>query len=216
MTSHDIYNTYLAISRGARNKPWRARKDFSDFDDTKDGLICKRLEMFFKKFPQINPHEYFRSPYIIYKDEDLFPLSFYTTQKAIAVYTAVQKQKKEELPDTFDQIADIKKSLKYIAETCVKERLTLAQYCQKSEGYAGKPIVDYNNKRLNIYVLVQLPFFEKQLNSLSPQDRVLYLQDVATSITKYKMRLNMSTRAKNIIDNGLQLINKLNQNKTTS
>ena len=48
----------------------------------------------------------------MYKDEEHFPLSFYTTQKAIAIYSTVQKQKKEELPDTQDQIADIKKSLK--------------------------------------------------------------------------------------------------------
>ena len=166
----------------------------------------------FNKFPQISPPEYFKAPYEIYKDETFFPLSFYTTQRAIVIYTAVQKQKKDQLPDTDDQIADIKKSLKYIGLECFNNKLTLQQYCKKVQGYTYKPIVDYTNKLINIYVLIKLPFFEKQLNSLSPQDRELYLKDAYKDIAKYKMRLNASTRAKVLIDKGLDIITKTTNN----
>jgi len=208
MNVPQIYNTYLSISRGSLNKPWKARQDFEGFDKTPDGFICKRLELFFKKFPQIDPKEFFKAPYIAYKDEEHFPLNFYTTQKAIAIYTTVLKQKSEELPDTPDQIANIKKSLKHIATTCLEQKITFNQYCKTKEGYTYKSFNDYNNKLINIYVLIKLPFFETQLNSLNPQDKELYLKDVANNISKYKMRLNTSTKAKNLIDEGLKLIIK--------
>ena len=219
MTSHEIYNAYLGTSRQARNQPWRPRKDFDGFDKTPDGIICKRLELFFKKFPQIDPREFFNAPYIIYKDESHFPLNFYTTQKSIAIYTAIQKQKKEESPDTSDQIADIKKSLKYLAVQCFNRNITLEEYCTAKNGYGYQPFIDFAEKRLNIYVLIKLPFFDTQLNSYNLQDRELYLKDTYNNLSKYKMRLNVSTRAKALIDEGLKLItnttktNKLKTNK---
>ena len=212
MNVPQIYNTYLSVSRGSLNKPWKARQDFEDFDKTPDGFICKRLELFFKKFPQIDPREFFRAPYVIYKDEEHFPLNFYTTQKAIAIYTTVLKQKAEELPDTQDQINDIKKSLKYIASTCIESKITFNQYCNLKEGYTYKSFNDYNSKLINIYVLIKLPFFETQLNSLNLQDKELYLKDTANNISKYKMRLNTSVKAKNLIDEGFKLITKTTNN----
>jgi len=206
MNVPEIYNTYLSVSRGSLNKPWKARKDFDNFDKTPDGIICKRLELFFKKFPQIDPRDYFKAPYVVYKDEEHFPLNFYTTQKAIAIYTTVEKQKKEELPDTDNQIEDIKKSLKYIAGVCLRQGITLTNYCKIKEGYTYKVFNDFNNKLINIYVMIKLPFFENQLNSLNPQDKLLYLKDAANNIQKYKMRLNSSVRAKKLIDEGLKLI----------
>lgn len=206
MNVPEIYNAYLGTSRRAKNLPWRARKDFDGFESTPDGIICKRLELFFKKFPQISPYDFFKAPYEIYPDESSFPLNFYTTQKAIAVYTAVLKQRKEESPDTENQINSIKESLKYIAITCYERNITLEQYCNTKAGYTSQPFIDYANKKLNIYVLIKLPFFESQLNSLSLQDRELYLKDGFDNITKYKMRLNTSTRAKLLIDEGLRII----------
>ena len=54
MTAQEIYNTYLSVSRGFKNKPWKPRKDFTGFDKTESGVMCLRLELFFKRFPQIN------------------------------------------------------------------------------------------------------------------------------------------------------------------
>lgn len=213
MTASEIYNTYLSVSRGSRGQPWKPRKDFSDFEKTEDGFICRRLEFFFKKFPQIDPREFFKAPYEIYKDETYFPLSFYTTQKAIAVFTAIQKQKKEELPDTTDQINDIKKSLKFIATQCFNKNLTLEEYCSIKNAHGYQPFIDFAEKRINIYVLLKLPFFELQLNSYNLQDKELYLKDVANNISKYKMRLNTSLRAKALIDEGLKLIKQTTNQK---
>ena len=58
-------------------------------------------------------------------------------------------------------------------------------------------------------MLIKLPSFETQLNSLNLQDKELYLKDVASNISKYKMRLNISVRAKNVIDKGIKIITKI-------
>lgn len=211
MNVPQIYNAYLGVSRRALKAPWRPRKDFDGFEKTQDGLICRRLELFFNKFPQITPQEFFEAPYQVYQDETHFPLSFYTTQKAIAVYTALQKKKAEEGPDTESQIKSIKESLKYIATKCFEQKITLEQYCKAKVGYAFAPIIDYTNKKINIYVLIKLPFFDTMINSLNLQDKELYLKDAYNNIAKYKMRLNGSTRAKLLIDEGIRIIsNKTN------
>lgn len=209
----EIYNAYLGASRRAQNAPWRARKDFTGFEDTPDGFICKRLEMFFKKFPQINVYEFFQAPFELYKDSPYVPLKFFTTQKAIATYSIYQKQRQEESPDSDEQVKDIKKTIRYIAVYCTSKGISLEEYCNEKSGYTNKPFVDYANKLVNIYVLIKLPFFDTQVKSLSLQDRELYLKNAYNSISKFKMRLNVSTRAKFLIEEGLRLIsNTTNKN----
>lgn len=208
MNVSQIYNTYLSVSRGSQNRPWKARKDFKDFENTSDGVYCRKLELFFKKFPQIDVKDFFNAPYVIYKDESYFPLKFYVTQKAIAVYTALQKQKLEEGPDTTDQIEDIKKSLKHIGLTCIERKITFEQYCNEKAGYTYTPVLDFNNKLINIYVLIKLPSFDTIVNSFNLQDRELYLKNIHNNLGKFKLRLNMSTRAKFLIDEGFKLLTK--------
>ena len=130
------------------------------------------------------------------------------TQKAIAVYTALQKQKLEEGPDTPDQIEDIKKSLKHIGLTCIERKITFEQYYNEKTGYTYTPVLDFNNKLINIYVLIKLPSFDTIVNSFNLQDRELYLKNIHNNLGKFKLRLNMSTRAKFLIDEGFKLLTK--------
>jgi hypothetical protein len=213
MSVEQVYNTYLSVSRGHQNKPWKARKDFEGFDKTPDGILCVRLDMFFKRFPQINIKDFLLAPYVIYKDEEHFPLNFYLTQKAIACYSLLQSQRAEELPDTDGHIKHILESLKYLATTCINEQITLEQYCNQKAGYTWRSLEDYRNKHINLYVLLSLSNFEYIFNSMQAQDKEIYLKTVATDIVKFKMRLNNSSRAKKIIMEGLKRINKLSLDK---
>jgi len=191
------------------NKPWKARKDFDGFDKTPDGILCTRLDMFFKRFPQINAKDFLLAPYVIYKDEDHFPLNFYLTQKAIACYSLLQKQRQEELPDTDSHIKDIIESLKYIATTVLNEKITLATYCNAKAGYTWRILEDYNSKKLNVYVLLSLPCFDSVFDKLQQQDKEIYLKSVANEVVKFKMRLNASDKAKKIISEGLKRISAI-------
>jgi hypothetical protein len=213
MSIEQTYNTYLSVSRGHKNKPWKARKDFEGFDKTPDGILCLRLDMFFKRFPQISVKDFLMAPYVIYKDEEHFPLNFYLTQKAIACYSLLQNQKLEELPDTESHTKHILESLKYIATVCVNEGITLNTYCNTKSGYTWRCIEDYNEKKLNLYVLLSLPNFDTIYNEMHLQDKQLYLKSITSDIVKFKMRLNSSDKAKKIITEAFKRINKLSLDK---
>jgi len=213
MSVEQIYNTYLSVSRGHQNKPWKARKDFEGFDKTPDGILCVRLDMFFKRFPQINVKDFLLAPYVIYKDEEHFPLNFYLTQKAIACYSLLQSQRAEELPDTDGHVKHILESLKYLATTCINEKITLKQYSNLKTGYTWRCLEDYRNKQINLYVLLSLPGFDTMFNSMQVQDKEIYLKTVANDIVKFKMRLNNSDKAKKIITEAFKRINELSLDK---
>lgn len=214
MNHEVIYNTYLSVSRGARNQPWRARKDFSDFEKSEEYPYTKKLELFFNKFPQINVKDFFLAPFIVHKDTEYLPISFYTTQKAIATYSIWKKQKLEESPDSESHINDIKRTLKFIATTCINEGISLTEYCHKNSGYTTQPFIDFLANEVNIYVLISLPNFEEQLNILCNQDKQIYLKDLCNNIGRFKSKLFTSSRAKSLIANGLLLINNTTTKKS--
>ena len=213
MSVEQIYNTYLSVSRGQKNKPWKVRKDFEGFDKTPDGVLCVRLNMFFKRFSQINIKDFLLAPYVIYKDEEYFPLNFYLTQKAISCYSLLQNQRAEELPDTDGHIKHILESLKYLANICVNENISLGQYYNSKLGYTWRCLEDYRNKHINLYVLLSFPNFDTIFNSMQTQDREIYLKTIANDIVKFKMRLNSSIRAKKIIIEAFKRINELSLDK---
>jgi len=209
MSVQEIYNTYLSVSRGHKNKPWKARKDFTGFDKTEEGLICIRLELFFSRFPQITVKDFFLAPYLLYKDEDYFPLKFYLTQKAISTYSIIQKQKLEEMPDSESHLADIVTTIKYIAEKCVQEKISFNTFVNAKSGYTWRILQEYVDRKINLYVLLSLPNFWNIVDSLSLQDKELYLGTAHKDATKYQMRLNNSVRAKKIINEAFKRLNQL-------
>jgi len=72
ITEHEkyIYNTYLRIYRTQQNKPFRYRKNFTDFTEHELYVFVKRLGNFFKKFKHINIDLFFKAPYELYPDDD--------------------------------------------------------------------------------------------------------------------------------------------------
>ena len=54
-----IYNTYLIVSRSINNKPFKTRKDFTNFEKKPEYLAVKKLAAFFKKHRQLNINSFF-------------------------------------------------------------------------------------------------------------------------------------------------------------
>lgn len=209
MTGPEIYNTYLSVSRGAKNKPWKPRKDFGGFDKTEAGVLCLRLELFFKRFPQINPREFFLAPYELYRDEEYFELKFYLTQKAISCYSIIQKQKQELLPDTDSQLDFILSSIKYIAKKCIAENITFNTYCNRKIGYVPDWVLDYTNNHVSVYFLLALPGFDTIFDSMQEQDKEIYFKNIYKDIVKFKTRLNNSVKAKKLLNESIKRLSLL-------
>lgn len=209
MTAPEIYNTFLSISRGLKNKPWKARKDFKDFEKTENGILCVRLELFFKRFPQIDPKEFFSAPYKLYKDEDYFDLKFYLSQKAISCYSSLQKLKLEENPDSDTQIKGILDSIKFVATKLLSNSITFNEYCRQKNGYVYSSVLDYTNNSITLYFLLALPNFDAIFDGMPQQDREIYFKSFHKDIVKFKMRLNNSVKAKNLLNESFKRLNQL-------
>lgn len=122
-----IYNTYLAVSRTAQDKPYKKRKNFSDMDDGVLKLLG-RLEKLFTSHPSINIKEFFEAPYDIYDDKPFYPLSFYSTIRAINCYNDYQKKLQVLDPDNEKTLYRLVDSFKMILEYCKEHAITLEEY----------------------------------------------------------------------------------------
>lgn len=87
-----VYNSFLATSRSAQNKPFKIRKNFKNFEDSSNYIHLQRLCRLFARNPSITPQQFFLAPYKIWEDGGYFDLRFYTTPKALKIYK-LYKQK---------------------------------------------------------------------------------------------------------------------------
>ena len=208
----EYYNLYLSVSRSSRNKPFRLRKNFDGFEEKPEYLSIKKLCAFFHKFPNVKPKAYFEAPYVIYEDEEFFDLKFFTSQKAIKAYTLYQKLKREENPDTKDQLDFLKDSLRFIGMYCLKNNIPVEKYTTHKEGITYAWMKHYRQHNISIYSLMELPGLLKSLNDIAPDESDLFLDDVAETIFTYKTRYNNSKSAKYILKAGtnkiIEFVNK--------
>lgn len=210
----NIYNTYLATSRSALGKPYRLREDFSKFDETDHNYAyIKKLGAFFKKHTSVDQRVYFLAPFEIYKDGEMHDLKFFASQKGIAIYSAFVKRLQEQSPDTEEQIRSIKSSLSFLIKFCYEKKINLLAYTSYKEPEATVEsfLSHYKNKQVNLYVLLKMPNFERQVYKLDEELRELFIGDVLDKLASYKIKLHKSTQAKDLIENTLKKASQILQ-----
>jgi hypothetical protein len=94
-----IFNKHLAVSRSLRNKPFKLRQNFDNFEQDPKYIHIKRLSIFFSKYPDVNMDTYFLSPYKLYPDVQYFDLAYFASPRAIKSYTIYKQQLFQESPD---------------------------------------------------------------------------------------------------------------------
>lgn len=202
-----VYNTYLAVSRSAVGKPFTLRKDFSDFNETDHNYVpIKKLAHFFQKHPQVDQRVYFLAPFEIYKDGEHYDLKFFTTQKAIGLYSMLSKRLQEQSPDTDSQMQEIKSSLGFVVRYCYEHKIKIADYISYLEpGSTTEAYLShYKNKQVNLYVLLKLPGFERHAYSLDEELRSLFFGESLDQLSSFKIKLHQSQKAKPLIEDILR------------
>ena len=81
-----IYNSWLAITRTQQNKPFKLRKDWTDFESREEYHYIKKLAKLFKTYDNINIDDWFKAPYIIYPEKIQYDLKSYTLMKQYNTY----------------------------------------------------------------------------------------------------------------------------------
>lgn len=207
-----IYNKFLAISRIKQNKPFRLRKDFSGFEDTDHYFYVKRLAHFFTRFNHIDIEQFFESPYHIYEDK-WFDLKFYTSQRALKVYTMHQQKTKLNPPDSDEQLYGIKKSLEYIMHFCDREDISIDEYISHMSNDLPTCLLHLKQCKVTIYTLLGFENFESILRSVDKDRMQFMLGDMFSNISTFRNKFIKSSLAKKLCRVGLHKINQLQSSK---
>lgn len=207
-----IYNEHLKISRSSRNKPFKFRENFNDFDP-KSEILVKKLSAFFNKFKHIKPSDFFHAPFEIYKEDDYFDLSFFCSQRAIKTYSLYIKNEMLAEPDSPQMLIRIVDGLKFIKEFLQENQLTLSDYSDQIDGSINSFLVHFKENRFPIYILYGIPDFENIFKKINTN--ILYFMfggSIIQTIDLYRSKFLGSQKAKLLVRSGLS---KINQTQTT-
>ena len=209
----NVYNTFLRISRSRQNKPFKLRKDFSEFDET-DNVCIQKLELFFNRFKHIDLDDFFKAPFEVYLDNKSFDLKFYTTQRALKVYTLYMQRQADKSPDCDDQLYSIKSSLKYISSWCNTNNIHPGAYIEHMTNNTNTFLLHLKQHKVNIYTLFAFENFDDVISSIDIEYLRFILGSYADNISIFRTRFIKSTSAKTLSRKGLEIIsNKFNTNK---
>lgn len=202
----NIYNKFLAVSRSSLNKPFKLRKDFTDFEDNENYFYVRKLGLFFKKFDKIEIDEFFKAPYMVYNKDQMYDIKFYTTQKALKIYTLYQTKKMDELPDSLNQLYFIKNSLNFILKFCKRENIQPRDYIDHKTNDMYSFILHLKEHKISIYVLFGFERGESSLKSLGPDLLEFMFGNLKNKLDIFRTRYYTSTKAKVLVKEGIKKI----------
>ena len=206
-----IYNKYLATTRSNQNLPFKLRKNFDGFTDDVNYFYVKKLAMFFNRFQHIDIDEFFKAPFRIYSDK-IFDLKFYTSQRALKVYTLYVQRKQLTPPDSDDQLYGIKKSLQYILKFCNDQNITIDEYISHMDSGLPTFVMHLKHCNVTLYTLFGFESFESCINSIDRDHLKFTLGDLVSNIPQFRTRFMTSTLAKKLARVGIRKIKELQNN----
>lgn len=194
-----IYNTYLIVSRSINNKPFKTRKDFTNFEKKPEYLAVKKLAAFFKKHRHLNINSFFEAPFFVY-NEDYFGIDFFCTHKAIATYTRYNDNFLVENPDSKASSKKIKESIMFITNFCKERNIKVTDYIEYKDGSYYSFLNHIKDRRINIYILFAFKNFERIVKTINPEVKKLlapslikvdYLRTKIYSSTQMKKNISL-------------------------
>jgi len=186
-----IYNCFLKHYRNG--KPFQKRKEFSDLSSEKLLQICK-IARLLQKYKNIDWDDFFGSYSYLYPDENCPNLDFFCSPKAIRVYKNAIHKKNLESPEK--QIENIKKSLRFIAHFCIKEKIPLMSYIKHKKGLINSWLIHLQNNDINLLSLMELGDIMSCVSDLKNDEKFLFLNCNIDKIGHYKIRYSNDLRLK--------------------
>lgn len=190
-----IYNLYLKTVRSRNNLPFKYRQDFSNFEQNPEYVFVQKINNFFVKFPHIVPEDFFNAPYDIYNDIGHLDLKFYASQKAIGLWSLAQKKKQNQNPDEIGQIDFMIKSMKFISQFCIENKIKLKDYMQNNNA-CNIPMcaIHFKNKEVSIYALIAIGDVEEIIKKMDEEQFRMFFEDL--DVVTFKIRFHQSETMK--------------------
>lgn len=201
-----IYNLYLKTTRTNSGLPYRLRKQWHGFEDSIFYPKLLRLKNFFNRNKAIDVVEFFEAPYTVYAGESGFDLDFYSSQKAISIYTMSLKKKMMLSPDDKYHLDRITKGLKFIQKFCAEKNITVDDYLKQKEGVQGSFVVHLKDRKISLYNLFPFLNFDTYLKQNDPDLLRFTLGDLYDLIPVFRTKYLNSSVAKKFACKGLEKI----------
>lgn len=193
-----IYNSYQqAVGKGS-NQPFRYRKNFAKFEENDQYPFLLKLEAFFSQHSHVNIDVFFNAPYKLHDDESIrHDLKFYTTQRAISMYSIYSKKLDQMDPDSDHIYESTVQAWKWVLDFCKENKLKLEEYLSHTTGIQNSFILHFHDRKINIYTLLE---FDNIADVMRKQDAsVLEFMGchALLNIHEYRGRYLASKRLKN-------------------
>lgn len=175
-----IYNTWLRVIRTRAKKPFRPRTKWDDLNPSYV-LYLNQLAAFFGKHQHIDVECFFDAPYEVYVHDvnASYTLQFYTTHKAISLYTSYLRLLKLLNPDHPLSIKWINQSFVYIGRYCINNNMTLSNYGSQTPGCFVAPFLRHiKDGHITIYAMFAFPSAVAAIQALDVDVRQLMLSDI--------------------------------------
>lgn len=199
-----IYNLFLKISRTHAGLPYRYRKQWHGFEETPHYQHVLRLKNFFHRNKSVDVNEFFSAPYTVYPGESGFDLTFYSSPKAIKIYTMAQKKKLFLPPDNQYHLNNIAKGLKYIFRFCKEKNILLSEYLKYKTGVQPIFITHLKERRISIYNLFAFENMDRELREVDPGILKFTLGEIYDNIDMFRTKYFTSKIAKKVATLGLK------------
>lgn len=201
-----IYNIFLKTSRSKSGLPYRLRKQWHGFEDTPSYAHILKLKNFFSRNSSVNVAEFFEAPYTIYPGESGFDLDFYSSQKAIKIYTLSLKKKMLLDPDSDYHLNAVSRGLKFILNFCIENNLQLKDYLNYNTGIQRQFISHLKERKISIYNLFAFTDFDKKFKLEDPDILRFTLGEIYDNIDIYRTKYLNSRILRKVAEIGLKKI----------
>ena len=209
-----IYNKHLAVSRSIKNKPFKFKRDFTDIEDTEKHKYLKRLSVLLRKHPEIELNTFFEAPYKLYPDVKYFGLDYFSSMRAIKSYTIHKKMQFLQDPDT--QLESVKKSIQFMANFCIQNKILLHQYPYHKTADLYTWMVHYKENKINVYSMMEFKDIYSAVQTLAEDIRNMFVSNFIEQFRTLYVQYNKSQKLKPFLQKAIgQINNFVNQELTT-
>jgi hypothetical protein len=208
-----IYNAFLKVSRSKQSLPYRLRKHWEGFEESVAYPYTVKLKNLFTRNKHIDVFDFLNAPYTIYPGESGFDLSFYTSQKAIKIYSMYMKKQLTQSPDSEYHLNHILKGLKFIKKFCLIKNINMEEYINFKESTQYSFIIHLKRRFISIYNLFAFKGFELAFKNCDPDITRFTIGDMYDQIPVFRTKFLNSNSAKSLAFSGLD---KIKENKNNS
>lgn len=194
----------MSTRRSMQDKPYRYRKDFTDFEQTEDYFFIQKLDHIFRQYPHLLKKEFFEAPFKIYPEEKkFFNLKFYASTKGLSTCIAYLNILDKKSPT--EQLQFIKESMSFILQFCRDHKLRLCDYSSYRSVAQPDCLKHLKQHQISWYLIFDTPGFLQQITEMQRDEYELYFGE-GKEYTDYLNRLNQNPEIRRFIQKGLRLL----------